>query len=354
MQWEHVFYTERPPVLSGLWDRRQLLRAARGLLRESRYDLVHCRSYIPAQVGLMLKTRARPAPKLVFDMRGFWADEKAEVGAWPQNRLPFRAIYHYFKGVEERLVRGSDAIVSLTEAGRAEIESWPAYRGAPAPPPITVIPCCVDTNHFPMATQADKRAAKAALGLPPDAPVLGYLGAIGGWYMVDEMLAFFAGLKRRRPEARMLFVTRSHPDTVVPKLAAHGLAPDDILMRSAQRHEVPGLLAAMDLGLSFIKPTYAKTASSPTKQAEYLACGVPIVTNDRIGDNRTLIGPAPGCAVLEDLQPDTLERAAAETEFGEGDEVALDARAQALRAHAVEHFDLKVGGARYGAIYDAV
>jgi glycosyltransferase involved in cell wall biosynthesis len=36
--------------------------------------------------------------------------------------------------------------------------------------------------------------------------------------------------------------------------------------------------------VSFIKPTYAKIASSPTKNAEALAMGIPLICNYGVGD----------------------------------------------------------------------
>ena len=43
--------------------------------------------------------------------------------------------------------------------------------------------------------------------------------------------------------------------------------------------EVPRYLKAADVAISFIKPCYSKQSSSPTKIAEYLASGLPVVCN---------------------------------------------------------------------------
>ena len=59
-------------------------------------------------------------------------------------------------------------------------------------------------------------------------------------------------------------------------------------------------LRAADIGLSFIKPSYSKLASSPTKIAEYLASGLPIICNAGIGDLDVLIeGDRVGVLVRE-------------------------------------------------------
>ena len=55
-------------------------KAAFALHREKHFQLVHCRSYISALVGLKLKQQK--GVKLLFDMRGFWADERVEGKIW--------------------------------------------------------------------------------------------------------------------------------------------------------------------------------------------------------------------------------------------------------------------------------
>jgi glycosyltransferase involved in cell wall biosynthesis len=41
--------------------------------------------------------------------------------------------------------------------------------------------------------------------------------------------------------------------------------------------------------VAFIKPCFSKLASSPTKNAEYLACGLPVIINAGVGDSDVLV-----------------------------------------------------------------
>src|SRR5438067_932207 len=52
IDWRPLVYHKRPPILSAMYDLRRMRRLAGRLHRESRFDLVHCRSYLPALVGL--------------------------------------------------------------------------------------------------------------------------------------------------------------------------------------------------------------------------------------------------------------------------------------------------------------
>lgn len=83
--WVRLRYHKRPPVLSTLLD--ALLGVLVGLYvcltRPVR--VIHARGYMPALIAVMLKWVA--GPKFVFDMRGFWADEKVDGGHWSKTSL---------------------------------------------------------------------------------------------------------------------------------------------------------------------------------------------------------------------------------------------------------------------------
>ncbi|MDQ3145319.1 MAG: glycosyltransferase, partial [Pseudomonadota bacterium] len=142
--WHPIAYHKRPPVVSTVWDMAAMKRKAWVLAAAGQFDVVHCRSYIAAIVGLAMK--ARFGTRFLFDMRGFWADEKVEGGSWPQSNPLFRAVYRHFKRRETDFLQGADVTVSLTRTARDELLTRPA-AGRP-PQRIEVIPCCVDFDHF--------------------------------------------------------------------------------------------------------------------------------------------------------------------------------------------------------------
>ena len=76
--WYPLTYTASPPVLSTLYDLKRMQSAAEKILKSHPVKAVHCRSYISALTGLRLKKKY--GVKFIFDMRGFWADERIEGG----------------------------------------------------------------------------------------------------------------------------------------------------------------------------------------------------------------------------------------------------------------------------------
>ncbi|HYU94639.1 MAG TPA: glycosyltransferase family 4 protein [Sphingomicrobium sp.] len=338
--WTPLAYHKRPPILSSALDAAALQRAALRLHREQSFDIVHCRSYIPARAGLALKRRF--GVKLLFDMRGFWPDEKVEGNNWPLANPLYRAVYRYFKRLESRLLRGADHIVSLTEAGKAQLLTRPELAHDPAQ--ITVIPCCVDFDHFPLATAERRKSARDRLAIPADAHVLAYLGSLGAWYMLDEMLDFFKLYQSRHDAARFLFVTPDEPHAIRLVAAARGIDPDRLLIAAATRDEVPGLLAAADLGIFFIRPVFSKTASSPTKMGEMLAVGLPILANAGVGDVE---------AMVEDMECGVAVRDFTSEGYTEalGRLGSLDGSPDERRRKALPWFDVKLGIERYDRVY---
>jgi len=108
------------------------------LHKEKNFKIVHCRSYITALIGLKMKKDL--GLKFIFDMRGFWADERVDGKIWDLQKPQYRMVYNYFKKKEKQFLTEADAVVSLThKAKQIMIDDWNVKNK------IEVIPCAVDT-----------------------------------------------------------------------------------------------------------------------------------------------------------------------------------------------------------------
>ena len=338
IDWQPIMYTKRPPVLSTLWDVWRMHRRAAQLHRRKRFAAVHCRSYVTALVGSRLK-RMSGGPAFVFDMRGFWADERVEGGLWNLRNPVYRAVYRFFKRRERDFLRQADYAISLTANARDEIRSWPGFASTP----IQVIPCCVDTTLF--ATPQPPKG-KFLLAPPSGAGiVLSYLGSLGTWYLLDEMLLFFKEILLKRPGSVFVFITPDDPRTVFATARRLGVAEDRLRVQRAERAEVPALLAQSDLSVFFIKPSYAKKASSPTKMGEILAVGVPVVCNAGVGDTDLLMTRHRLGALVAECTPAAYARVV--SDLGE----ILEISPEMLRQTAIENFGLEKGVNLYDEVY---
>jgi glycosyltransferase involved in cell wall biosynthesis len=341
MEWHPLTYHKSPPVLSSVYDSAMLTRQALSLHRRAKFDLVHCRSHLPAIAGLKLKTRT--GLPLLFDMRSFWPEERVEGGLWNLRHPLYRAVYNYFKRLESRVLRSADHIVTLTMAGKQSLLGRSELEGRGTD--VSVIPCCADFDHFPLGAPM-RGGARERLGLPRDAKVIAYLGSVGTWYMLDEMLEFFAVYAAQVPSAWFLLVTGDDERIIRRSATRLGIDHSRIIVRSASRNEVPQLLAAADAGISFIKPVFSKIGSSPTKMAEMLAMGLPIVANPGVGDVEPLLEEMGSGVIVRSFDRAGYQAAVADLE-------ALTISPEDIRSRARSILDLGRAIECYDAIYEA-
>ena len=272
LAWLPMEYHKFPVVLSTLYNLFRLKRKVKNLHAEDALSIIHCRSYLTSLVGLWAKKRW--GVKFIFDMRGFWADERVEGALWPLGNPLFKMIYHYFKDKEKQFISGSDHIVCLTENASTEIRSW--NLGST---PITIIPTCVDLALFkPGGTEAEKTAFRKKLSFDPDDFILVYVGSWGTWYLTKEIIDFFSVLKSEHEKSKLLILTPDEPDLGNYEFTS------SVVIKSVSRREVPGFLNIADAAVCFIKPGFSKKASSATKMAEGWAMNLPVVTNGGWGD----------------------------------------------------------------------
>ena len=287
--WVRARYHKYPSLPATLYDIAQGIQCAVAIHAREPIDLVHARGYVPGAIAWGLK-RWFGTPYL-FDIRGLQAEEYADAGHWPPGGLRFRLT----KWAETHILHRADGLVTLTEAIRPALRQFPGLASRPAPPPWEVVPSCADLEHFRFR-EAGRARIRAELQVG-DRPVIVYAGSLGTWYLLDEMLEFYATARRHLSKPFMLILTNAKPQGVRAALQRHGIDETDTAVRWARFEEMPDYLSAADAGLAFIRPCFSKRSSSPTKYAEYLACGLPLVINAGIGDADALVEEGAGVLI---------------------------------------------------------
>jgi len=150
----------RAPVLSGTGLRRsralrRLVAWADIVLVEFPWQLGACRRLRP-RGPLVLAAHNVEAPKFADYARA--AGSPTTTGAW------LRAI----EGIERRAARAADLVLAVSDPDRAEL----IHRYGLEPGRVATVPNGADTTRYRPATDACRRAARAALGLPDRPTVL--------------------------------------------------------------------------------------------------------------------------------------------------------------------------------------
>lgn len=294
IEWHYCFYKTGKPFISQQKNYTSLKQIVFNRISSNvTHTILHCRSYLAGLIGLQAQKKFNT--KFIFDMRGFWADERVEGGIWKKSNPISYFLYSFFKKKEKELIVNSKAIISLTHKAKSIILNWNLEIDESK---INVIPCCADLTHF-SAASIDRQSFKRLNDKYPllkNKFVLSYVGSLGTWYMADEMLSFFKVLSQKT-DAVFLIITKDSPSLVYQAAKKNGVSLEQLIVVSSSRAEMPYYIAMSTAAVFFIKPTFSKLASSPTKMGELLSMGIPVITNTGIGDVDSIIRDTQ-CGVL--------------------------------------------------------
>lgn len=345
ISWYCLPYHKSPSVPATFYDVLNGIRFCTKLAKKEKIDVFHCRSHVAAMIGSAAKKMC--GGKLLFDIRGFFPEEYTDAGRWKENGKLFKAV----KGIEKKLLAAADGFVVLTEKAQEILFPESEANGFDKlGRPVEVIPCCVNLNRFPTAGEAlGQRASMRKEYNLENRRVIVYVGSLGTWYMADEMTDFMASARKCDSSVFALVLTQSPPEEIIKMLEDKGFAESDFLVRKVSPSELGHFLSGADIALSFIKPCFSKLSSSPTKIAEYLACGLPIVSNSGVGDlDEVIAGNDVGVIVKNFTEKDYIAAFEAVKKLSE--DTGLKSH---CRTVASQEFDLeRVGGKRYRRLYE--
>lgn len=331
ISWKMLIYHKSPAVPATVFDIVSGFFSALSITRKEDIGVIHARGYIPAVVGVLLKWVI--GKKMVFDMRGFWPDEKVDAKAWRKDSL----IYALFKRIEKMLISRSDEVVVLAASAEKYLkEDYPAAE-------ITVIPCCVDTGLFEQ---------KPAENIMPDNAknrfILIYLGSTGTFYDLDGMALFFKALKSKNRNAYFWLITNSTVKDVEEIILGHGIDRRDFAVTNLDYKYIPSALSNSDLSIMFYKRQLSSIGCSPIKFAESLSCGLPVVINSGIGDTEEVISKEKVGVIADVSSAEGLKKAVerASELLTEGEAVR-----ERCRFTARKYFSLEYAVDKYNMIY---
>lgn len=342
ISWKYVFYHKSPAVISTLIDLKRMKTFALKLNKEINFDIVHCRSVITTSIGQLLQKKGAA---FIFDIRGFWADERVDGQLWSLSNPLYRFIYHYFKRKEHKAYQTANKIVTLTKAAKEVLlksESLAAEK-------IAVVPCMADLEHYSVDSiqLALKEQLQHKLQINKDDLIIGYCGSLGTRYLIEEMLLCFKQINQKFPHSKYLIVTQNNTNQLEYLIAELDLK-GKIIIASSTHAQMPTFLSLMDVALYFIYAGNSGKAVSPTKQAEFLSMGIPIITNSGIGDSKEIIADNSVGLVLDELDDENYKNV---TELIS--EILKKDKIEIIKI-AKDYFDLKKGIGIYHGLYESI
>lgn len=334
LTWVPLPYTPRPPVLSTVWDIRKGLNLAQKLHGVHRFQIVHCRGYIAAIIGRQLKKKH--GIQFIFDMRGWWPDEKKESGYWDSKI--YGPVYAYFKSLEKKLFNKADFSISLTMKGKEEIVRRQLAEGAN----VGVVPTCVDFDIFKQQSEFVRAEIRRTLSIPAGAKVFVYSGSLGGNYDPQTLIGVFKCFQQLHPDAYLLILSKDQLDANL-KATFETQGIERLSIHNVPFTQVTDYLQAGDVGFIYYKQSFSVIGRSPTKLGEYWASGLPVIVFKGIGDVDFILDNYPGSGVLLSNEKEEWIDELRNLQFE---------KPARLREYAEDYFHIDRGVAFYQDIYE--
>jgi len=329
--WYSLVYHKFPPIISTILDLREGWKLIKDLHRDYNFNIVHCRGYITAILGLRLKEKYDV--KFIFDMRGWWPDEKLESGLWASPI--FKPVYNYFKKMEHNFFSKADKIISLTHKGKERIVNKYGIEENR----VGVIPTCVDFKIFKEYKLEIRNEVREELNLPLNEDVIIYSGSIGANYPPLDILSFYKRLSAKTG-AYLLILTKEDPTLITDELNKVSLDSSKIRFASCEYEDVYRYLIASDIGIILYRIAFSTIGRSPTKLGEYWACGVTVISISGIGDLNTIKDKYQGVGL--ELLDDVNSSESVDVQFVDK---------EILRKNAIDYFDINKGIDFYCSVY---
>ncbi|MGP3987393.1 glycosyltransferase family 4 protein [Streptomyces sp. 3N207] len=234
-------------------------------IEEIEPDVIHANDHLMIAVGARsaARLRARGLPtRWLYD-----AHEYVRGVEWPD---AVRA--SAFPGVEAEFIGRADAVVTVSEELAGILREAYALVAQPlvvANAPVReTVSACSDAGV----------SVRDACGLSPDVPLLVYAGWIGPERGLDTAVEGLAEL----PHAHLALVAGKENATLQGLLARAeelGVRQRVHVVPYVPQERVPDYLSSADLGLICFRHVPNCEISLPTKAAEYLHAGLPMVTS---------------------------------------------------------------------------
>jgi glycosyltransferase involved in cell wall biosynthesis len=253
-----------------LADLVSLWRLFRVMSRE-RFTIVHCHNPKPGLLGQLAARFAR-VPVVINTLHGFYFHE---------HMTPWRR--RFYITMEKIAARCSDVILSQNQEDvRTAVRERICTQAK-----IKFLGNGIDVRRFDRS-RIDRQELvlkRAEIGLPPSAPVVGFVGRLVREKGVLELLQAAREIVRRVPEAHFLFVGPfdfERRDALNGDVAlAHGIA--DHCVFTGLRNDMPALYALMDV---FVLPSHRE--GFPRSALEACSMGVPCVVTEVRGCRETV------------------------------------------------------------------
>ena len=209
--------------------------------------------------------------KFIVDVHGALREEYE----YDNNNVDYR-IAEYYDYLESKSVsRSTYVICQSREMKRHLLSKYPTLSSEKIYP----YACHADLSTFNFNSQ-QARKTRELLGLADEQILFVYSGGLHKWQNVDKSLSYFDEFHKYYPSSRFLLLTGQliQANELIDNSFAH--LREAVFIKSAPHSQVPDYLNASNVGFLIRDNVVMNAVAYPTKLAEYMACGLPVISTN--------------------------------------------------------------------------
>jgi glycosyltransferase involved in cell wall biosynthesis len=268
--WYPQYYRYYPTLIGSTWSMIKFLALCLKVVKKDSIKLIHARSYLPAAIAWIVN-KVTKVP-FIFDMRALWPEELIT-----SSRINRNSFLHKIIILIERLcLRDASAVVTLTNASVKYLNK--KYSKELKNKKLLVIPTCVDLNKFPMVVYE-----KSQENIPM---VHGCIGTVlSGWFDIKWLTIWFNKLAEINQNSTFEIISQDDSKVIRSLVDSENILGERLKINSCLSEDVPNAIINHSISSMFYKGgEVSELGRSPTRLAEVLACGIPVVVNRGVGD----------------------------------------------------------------------
>jgi glycosyltransferase involved in cell wall biosynthesis len=241
--------------------------------------------------------------KLILDSFEPHAMAMLEGNIWTKRSIAFKLLFFLEK---KQLKRASEVICTVEKMIEYSQETYGIKKKR-----YFSKPACVNLDTFSYKNIKNTNLL-ADLNLN-NSIVCVYAGKFGGLYLENETFDFFKIASEYFGETFKVLLLTSHSDEEISNYIVRANLKKEVIIKQFVSHsDIPNYIGLADFAICPMRSLPSRRYSTPIKNGEYWALGLPVVITKNISDDSDIIKDNKIGSVLEELNNEMYLRAVKE------------------------------------------